>query len=290
MKQYLLLLRPLQWLKNVFVFAPLFFSNSMLKVDCLIESALAFASFCLMSSAVYCLNDIQDAASDRLHPQKRLRPVASGQVSVGHAYAAMALAIALSVLTAGLLRQSFVCEMMLLGYLLLNVAYCLKLKQYAIIDVTVIAVGFVLRVLIGGLATGIWVSHWLVLLTFLLTLMLALGKRDDDFRIFEQTGEQPRKSITGYNRPFIRQAVSITSAIVMVCYVMYTMSPEVIERLGTPYVYLTSVWVLAGLLRYIQNTTVYSRSGSPTKTLVRDRFLQLCIAGWIVSFIVILYC
>ena len=171
----------------------------------------------------------------------------------------------------------------------MNIAYCLKLKQIAILDVTIIAIGFVMRVLIGGFATDIWISHWLVLMTFLVTLFLALAKRNDDYRIFEQTGTKPRVSITGYNQTFINESTAIVASITMVCYIMYTMSPEVIQKWGTRYVYLTSGWVLAGILRYLQNMIVFGLSGSPTKAMVKDRFIQLCIAGWIASFFAIIY-
>ena len=171
----------------------------------------------------------------------------------------------------------------------MNIAYCLRLKQIAILDVSIIAIGFVMRVLIGGVTTDIWISHWLVLMTFLVTLFLAFTKRNDDFRLYEQTGQKPRISITGYNKTFINEATAIIGSVTMVSYIMYTMSPEVIERMGTRYVYLTSGWVLAGLLRYLQNMIVYGLSGSPTKSLVKDHFIQLCIIGWVASFFAIIY-
>ena len=177
----------------------------------------------------------------------------------------------------------------IVSYWLMNIAYCLKLKQIAILDVSIIAIGFVMRVLIGGLTTDIWVSHWLVMMTFLVTLFLALTKRNDDYRIYEQTGQKPRVSITGYNKTFINEATAIVASVMMVCYIMYTMSPEVIERMGNRYVYLTSGWALAGLLRYLQNMIVYNHSGSPTKSLVKDHFIQFCIAGWLISFFIIIY-
>ena len=287
MLHILRLLRPLQWMKNVFVLAPLFFTGRLLDWSLLAPTLVVFAAFCLAASSIYCLNDVSDVESDRQHPKKRLRPIASGAVSVGAGYATMALCMLLALLlsfSAGF--QSFVC---LLLYLVINVGYCLKLKQIAIVDVVLIAMGFVLRVLAGGLVAGIWISEWLVLMTFLLTLLLALAKRNDDFRLFVQTGHEPRKSITGYNRDFINQAVSILAAVTLVCYIMYTMSPDVIQRMGTRYVYLTIFWVLAGLLRYMQNMIVYGRSGSPTKAMVKDRFLLLCVIGWILSFFIIIY-
>ena len=177
----------------------------------------------------------------------------------------------------------------LAAYWLMNIAYCIKLKQYAILDVAIIAVGFVIRVLIGGVASNIWISHWLVMMTFLIALFLAFTKRNDDYRIYEQTGIKPRVSITGYNKTFINEATAIIASVTLVCYIMYTMSPEVIERMGTRYVYLTSGWVLAGMLRYLQNMIVYGLSGSPTKSLVKDHFIQFCILGWLASFFVIIY-
>ena len=284
---YIQLLRPLQWLKNVFVVAPLFFSTNLLNVELLWSVMLTFAAFCLASSSVYCFNDIIDREADRLHPRKCHRPVASGRVTVRQAYAVMSLCIALSYVFAVLSTPSS--SFFITIYLLLNLAYSLRLKRYAIVDVMVIAAGFVVRVLSGGAAAAVPVSGWIVLMTFLLTLFLALAKRSDDYRIYEKTGTVPRVSIVGYNQTFINEAVAIAGAVTMVCYIMYTMSEEVIQRMGTRYVYLTSFWVLAALLRYLQNMIVFGRSGSPTKALVKDYFLQFIIAGWILSFFFIIY-
>lgn len=281
------LMRPLQWMKNVFVFAPLFFTGRILDVPLLLHTAVVFAAFCMAASSIYCLNDARDAGADRLHPKKCRRPIASGALSPATGYATMA-----ALMAGGLMLSAaeglwpLACVAL---YLAINVGYCLRLKQYAIVDVTLIALGFVLRVIGGGVTTGTWVSEWLVLMTFLLTLLLALAKRNDDYRIYQQTGLEPRKSITGYNREFIGEVVSIVAAVTLVCYIMYTMSPDVIQRMGTRYVYLTSFWVLTGLLRYLQNMTVFGRSGSPTKAMVKDRFLQLCVVGWVASFAVIIY-
>ena len=291
MKEYLRLLRPLQWLKNGFVFAPAFFSNNLLKWEYFMPTFIVFCSFCLISSSIYCFNDLHDVEADRLHPKKCKRPIASGAVGTKVGYALMTICTLLSFAMLGFVRSVHTPYLYIIigGYWLMNIAYCLKLKQIAILDVTIIAIGFVMRVLIGGLATDIWISHWLVLMTFLLTLFLALAKRNDDYRIYEQTGTKPRVSITGYNQTFINESTAIIASVTMVCYIMYTMSPEVIQRWGTRYVYLTSGWVLAGLLRYLQNMIVYGFSGSPTKSMVKDRFIQLCIAGWVLSFFAIIY-
>ena len=291
MKHYIQLLRPLQWIKNAFVFAPAFFSTNLLKPEFFGPTLVVFASFCLISSAIYCFNDLRDVNADRLHPKKCKRPIASGTVSIRGGYIMMLLCTIGSLLLIPLAQSPNTPYLYIIigGYWLMNMAYCLKLKQYAILDVTIIAIGFVMRILAGGLTTDIWISHWLVLMTFLVTLFLALSKRNDDYRIFEQTGTKPRVSITGYNKIFINEATAIIASVTMVCYIMYTMSPEVIERMGTRYVYLTSGWVLAGLLRYLQNMIVYGLSGSPTKSLVKDHFIQICIIGWIASFFAIIY-
>ena len=291
MMHYIRLLRPLQWLKNTFVFAPIFFSNHLLEMDYFIPALIIFMSFCLISSSIYCFNDLKDAEADRHHPKKCHRPIASGKVSVKGGYAMMAVCLvgAFALLTLAKSINTPYLYIIIGGYWLMNIAYCLRLKQIAILDVSIIAIGFVMRVLAGGLAVDIWVSHWLVLMTFLVTFFLALSKRNDDYRIYEQTGIKPRVSITGYNKTFINEATAIVGAVTLVCYIMYTMSPEVIERMGTRYVYLTTGWVLAGLLRYLQNMIVFGLSGSPTKSLVKDHFIQFCIFGWLASFFVIIY-
>lgn len=291
MRQIIQLIRPLQWLKNLFVFAPLFFSNNLLNLDYFRPTVVVFLAFCFISSSIYCFNDIHDAEADRLHPKKCKRPIASGSVSIRVGYILTILCMLLSFALLLLVNGSNMPYLFLIigGYWIMNIAYCLKLKRYAIIDVSIIAIGFVMRVLIGGLVTNIWISHWLVLMTFLVTLFLALAKRSDDFGIYESTGIKPRVSITGYNKTFINEATAIVASVTMVSYIMYSMSDEVISRMGSSYVYLTSGWVLLGLLRYLQNMIVFGRSGSPTNALLKDKFLIPCVIGWLLSFFIIIY-
>lgn len=291
MRQIIQLIRPLQWLKNLFVFAPLFFSNNLLNLDYFRPTVVVFLAFCFISSSIYCFNDIHDAEADRLHPKKCKRPIASGNVSIRVGYLLTILCMLLSFALLILVNGSNMPYLFLIigGYWIMNIAYCLKLKRYAIIDVSIIAIGFVMRVLIGGLVANIWISHWLVLMTFLVTLFLALAKRSDDFVIYESTGIKPRVSITGYNKTFINEATAIVASVTMVSYIMYSMSDEVISRMGSPYVYLTSGWVLLGLLRYLQNMIVFGRSGSPTNALLKDKFLIPCVIGWLLSFFIIIY-
>ena len=286
------LLRPAQWVKNVFVFLPLFFSGRMMDVEAVLASLVAFGSFCLAASAIYCLNDIVDVDADRQHPEKCHRPIASGQVSVGSAYL-LTIVLAVGAMLLCLLIAEPCRRYGMMGivafYILMNVAYSLGLKQVAIVDVFIVSLGFVLRVVVGGVATGIPLSHWIVLMTFLLSLFLAFAKRRDDVVIYESTGERVRKSVYQYNLHFINQVIGLIASITMVAYIMYTVSPEVTERLGTDYLYVTSVFVLAGIIRYLQLAIVDQRSGNPTRVLLKDRFVQGCIIGWVVSFILIIY-
>lgn len=289
-KNILSIIRPHQWIKNVFVMVPLFFGGSLLDSTDIIASLIAALAFSFIASSIYCLNDIIDVEDDRRHPVKRNRPIASGKVSVKQGYVCMAMMVALSFGLTTLIGEQAMGVAAALGtYFLLNIAYCLWLKRFAIVDVCVIAFGFVLRLLVGGLATCIELSNWIVLMTFLLTLFLSLAKRRDDVVRMNETGHAPRKNTIRYNLTFINQAITITASVTLVCYIMYTVSPEVVSHYQSDYLYLTSIFVILGLLRYIQLTVVDKRSGDPTKVILRDRFTQLIVAAWGVTFLVMIY-
>ena len=284
------IVRPRQWVKNFFVFIPLFFGGQMSNTALLLDALTTFIAFSLAASSIYCLNDIVDVEADRQHPVKCHRPIASGQVSVSAAYVLMAIMLILSMTVCPMLKgRSMAVGAVVLGYWIMNIAYCVWLKNFAIIDVCLIAFGFVLRILAGGLATGIEPSNWLVLMTFLLTLFLSFAKRRDDVLRMEATGKPPRKNTIRYNLTFINQAITISASITLVCYIMYTVSPEVTARFNSHYIYLTTIFVLVGLLRYIQIAVVDKQSGDPTKVILRDRFTQLVVLAWMVSFLFIIY-
>lgn len=293
MTSILKLLRPQQWVKNLFVFLPLFFDRHLFDVEYLLPCVLVFFAFCFAASGIYCLNDIIDVEADRKHPEKCKRPIASGAVSKQAGYIIMAVCFIISLALLAFIHRpdgrNGLLFLVVGGYVVMNIAYSLKLKQLAIIDVFIIAIGFVLRVLAGGMATGIFLSHWIVLLTFLLTLFLAFAKRRDDVVALEKSGVAMRQSVNRYNLPFMNLAISIIASITMVCYIMYSVSPRVVERFNSPYVYLTSLFVLAGIIRYLQITVVDMQSGSPTKVLLKDRFIQGCVICWLVTFALILY-
>lgn len=291
MAAILKLIRPKQWLKNVFVLIPMFFGGSMTDLSDVRNSLLTFAAFSFVASSIYCFNDIIDVDADRRHPVKCRRPLASGAMKVSTAWTLMALMALLSLLPVAFVEGGtapIVAEIIAL-YFVLNLLYCAWLKQHAIVDVCVIAFGFVLRVLAGGAATGTIVSNWLVLMTFLLTLFLSFAKRRDDVLRMNETGEPPRKNTIRYNLTFINQAITITASVTLVCYIMYTVSPEVTRRLHSDYLYLTTAYVLLGLLRYIQLTVVDKRSGDPTKVMLHDRFTQAIVLMWALTFLVIIY-
>ena len=290
MKKTLLLIRPQQWIKNGFVLIPMFFGGRLLNADDAIASVVTFFAFSFAASAVYCFNDIVDVDADRRHPVKCHRPIASGAVSVPTAYALMAVLALLSALLLFFLPQrAGETAGIVAFYFLLNMAYCLWLKRHAIIDVCTVAFGFVLRILAGGMACDVAVSNWLVLMTFLLALFLSFAKRRDDVLRMNETGEPPRRNTIRYNLTFVNQAITITGTVTLVCYIMYTVSPEVVSRFHAPYLYLTSIFVLVGLLRYMQLTVVDEVSGDPTKILLRDRFTQAIVVAWIMSFLLIIY-
>ena len=282
--------RPTHWIKNLFVFLPVFFGGGLLNTSEAVSAALTFLSFSLAASAIYCLNDIIDVNADRAHPVKCKRPIASGAITIPQAYGMMAPSMLVSIvlmflLPAGQTKTIFV----IVAYFLINVAYCLRLKDYAIIDVCIIASGFVLRILAGGYATGVQLSKWIVLMTFLLTLFLAFAKRRDDVLRMNSTGQAPRKNTSRYNLTFINQAITITAGVMLVCYVMYTVSPEIIAQFGTDKLYLTSILVILAILRYLQISFVDEKSGDPVKVALSDRATQLILLAWLLSFLVIIY-
>jgi len=285
------LLRPEQWVKNLFILLPLFFGGQLLNVESLLSSVITFIAFSLAASSIYCFNDIYDVEADKLHPKKRKRPIASGMVSSKTAYIMMAACFLLSILVLYFLggTQNFILMALITGYYIMNICYCVKLKRHAIIDVVIIAIGFVLRVWVGGTATGVGVSEWIIIMTFLLALFLGFAKRRDDVVLYQDTGVSPRKNTGRYNLEFMNQVITVIATITIIAYIMYTLSPDVMEQFNSRYIYFTAIFVLMGIIRYLQITIVDVKSGNPTKILLSDRFIQCCIIGWVGLFVIIIY-
>jgi len=276
------LLRPEQWLKNLFIFLPIFFNGQLLNVSALLPCTIVFIAFSFAASSIYCFNDIYDIETDKLHPEKCKRPIASGTISKKTAYIIMVISFLLSMLIlfffGGDVRNTLIA---LVGfYYAMNLAYTIWLKRCTIIDVVIISVGFVLRIYVGGTASDTWLSEWIVIMTFLLALFLAFAKRRDDVILHNSNC---------YNLEFINQIITLVATITIVAYIMYTLSSDVIERFHTRYIYITAIFVLMGIIRYLQITIVDFKSGNPTKVLLRDRFIQCCVIGWVGSFSIIIY-
>ncbi len=285
-KEHMRLMRPHQWVKNGFVLIPAFFGGKIGVLFASYRPAFAFLSFCAVASSVYILNDIFDIEKDKIHERKRSRPLASGAVSIRSAMVMLALLAALSAALALTVGATF--AYIVAGYFALNLLYSLYFKHISLIDISFIATGFVLRVLAGGVATDVVISKWLILMTFLLACCLAAGKRRDDL-LLAVDKESLRPANNGYTLRFVDTCLVILGTITIVCYVMYTVSDEVVQRLRSDNVYLTSVFVVIGILRFLQIAIVEQKSGSPTMILLKDRLIQAMIALWFVAFLVLLY-
>jgi len=284
-RRALQLLRPHQWIKNLFVAAPLFFTPEAVSLEAITLVAIGFLSFSAVSSAVYILNDYIDRAADRQHPTKKSRPLAAGTVPIPVAFGLMFVLAAGGLASGFWLASNF--GWVLVIYLLINAAYSLGLKNLAIIDVMSIALGFVLRVYAGGVLIGIEPTVWMIACTMLLALFIALAKRRDD--VVKGVDISHRQSLNGYTKRFLDIALAITLSTVLISYLLYTVQPENMERLGTDRLYLTTPWVIAGLLRYLQVTLVEEQSGSPTRVVLTDRFLFVVSLGWLATFGSLIY-
>jgi decaprenyl-phosphate phosphoribosyltransferase len=284
--RYLFLLRVHHWVKNLFVFIPAFFAGELFNIPMMTTLLQGFFCFCFVSSAVYILNDYRDIESDKLHPVKKNRPLASGKIKPGFALMCMAVLLIVGLGWAFMLKLSFL--VMLLLYLLINVSYSFGLKDIALVDVFLISCGFLVRTVSGGLLAGVAVSQWLIIMVFLLSLLLAFAKRRDDL-VRAGTGKVLRKSSRHYSLEYLHICLSLIAGVTMVCYLMYTFSEEVKERLGENYLSFTSLFVFAGILRYLQITMLNQHEGSPTRIFLTDRIIQATIIGWVVTFSITLY-
>jgi 4-hydroxybenzoate polyprenyltransferase len=282
-KNYLKLLRVEQYIKNIFVFAPLFFTFSFNATD-FFNVLIVFILFSTIASSIYTFNDLMDIEEDKRHPTKKFRPLASGQISTLSAKIII-IFLALSSLFLSFLMSEYLFFILVI-YFILNILYSVKLKHIAIVDIFIIATGFVLRLFAGASVVDTTLSMWIIIITFLLALFLAIAKRRDDILLSLQ-GKQTRKNIDGYNLEFVNATMILMSSVIIVSYILYTVSEAVILRLGSEYLYLTTFFVILGIIRYMQITFVEENSGSPTKIVLKDRFLQITILLWLISFFVI---
>ena len=228
-----------------------------------------------------------DVAADRLHPVKSKRPIASGEVPVKVAYVLVFVLFGLGLTLGWIVNHNLFILLSLYG--VINISYSAFLKRISILDILLVSSGFILRVLAGGVLAGVEVSHWLYIMTFLISLFLAIAKRRDDVLLLESTGAEMRKAVKGYSLEFVNAVMSMMSAVIVVSYILYVTSPEIVNRYPGKPLYVSVIFVIAGLLRYLQIALVEKKSGSPTQVLLKDIFVQVCIIGWIVFFGMTIY-
>lgn len=276
------------------VFPAMVFAGSFFDTQALLLTSLGFVIFCMVSGSVYLFNDIQDIDKDREHPKKRFRPIPSGQLPIGVAQKALLLIMVVSL--AGSLALNIVSRkvgidffFICVVYLVLQVAYSKWLKHVVILDVGVIAAGFVLRVLAGGAILNIAISPWIIICTTLLALFLGFGKRRHELELLAEDAGSHRKILLEYSPYYLDQMIGVVTASTVVAYSLYTMDPETVEKLGTEHLPLTIPFVIYGIFRYLYLVHLKEEGGSPSKILITDKPLLLDIALWFATVLVLLY-
>jgi decaprenyl-phosphate phosphoribosyltransferase len=289
MKYYIRLLRPKDWAKNLFLIVPSFFAGQFFVPSRIPHILEGFIAFCFFASGIYIINDYRDIEDDRKHPVKCKRPLASGTVKKPAAVVLCISLILVGILLGYLADSNFQFLFILGLYFFINLFYSFGLKNIAILDILMLSSGFVLRVKGGAVISKVDTSEWLIIMTFLLSLFMAIAKRRDDLILKSSTGTDMRKSMSGYNLDFLNTMLGLSSAIIIVAYINYTVSPMTVMRLGTYRLYYSSLFVIAGLMRYLQITFVLKKSGSPTEILYKDFFIQITLILWVFSIYAILY-
>lgn len=280
-------LRPRQWIKNGLVLAPLLFAKSLFETDRLVKSMAAMAAFCLLSGGVYVVNDWIDRSRDRLHPEKRSRPFASGALGSGWAAGLVVGSWAAAAAIATLLPWHF--GAVAVGYLALQMSYSLGLKRWAVIDVGIIALGFVLRVVAGGAAIEVPVSNWLYLCTLLLAVFLGFAKRRHELSSLQESADAHRDNLADYSLPMLDQMIAVAAAACVVSYGLYTVAPDTVAKVGSDRLKLTVPFVLYGVFRYLFLIHRRGLGGSPERVLLSDRGIIAAVVLFGAVVAVVLY-
>ena len=280
-------LRPGQWAKNLLVFAGLLFGHRLFEPVAAGRAGAAFAIFCLLSGVVYLINDVADRASDRQHPLKARRPIASGALPAGTALAAAFVLGSIGLAGAFALGMPFFA--VAVGYLALLALYSGPLKHIVIIDVLTIAVGFVLRAVAGAVAVDVEISHWLLVCTILLALFISLAKRRHELVLLADGAVSHRPILGEYSPYLLDQMIAVVTPATLITYVFYTISPETELKFGTHWLGLTVPFPLYGILRYLYLVHQREGGGSPADLLITDRPLLICVTLWALSVALIIY-
>lgn len=280
-------MRPKQWTKNLFVFAGIIFSQNLFNFPLLLKTALAFFVFCLLSGSIYIMNDIADLNEDRHHPLKSQRPLASGRLKV---YYAMWVLIFISLFSLGIsFRLSPLFFLVALAYFMLQLAYSLVLKHMVILDVFVVAIGFVLRVIGGAIVIDIPISPWLIVCTILLALFLSLSKRRHELVLLNEEAKNHRKILGEYSPYLLDQMISVVTASTVIAYCFYTLSEETVKKFGTKNLVFTIPFVLYGIFRYLYLIHKKELGGNPETVFINDRPLLIAVLLWVITVGIILY-
>ncbi|MDO5707976.1 MAG: decaprenyl-phosphate phosphoribosyltransferase [Andreesenia angusta] len=274
------LLRIKQWIKNFFIFGALIFSFNFTNSEKLIDSIIAFFLFCFISSSVYILNDLVDIEKDKLHPKKRNRPLASGMIKPKTAIIIMVVLILISLIGSFAFNKSI--TMVLILYFINNILYSFWIKNLVILDVMSIAIGFILRVVTGGLAIDVELSPWIILCTLFISLFLGFEKRNAEKRVLEEDSSSHRASLQNYTQDMLDQFITISSTCTLIFYALYT----VLVHEDSPF-YLTNIFVVYGLFRYKYLVSVRNEGGSPADAVLGDRSIIFTVLLWIISCIII---
>lgn len=275
------LMRPKQWIKNFFVFGALIFSYSFLNLNKTIYALISFLLFCLISSTVYIMNDILDVEKDRVHPKKRFRPIASGAISIKQATIALVVLLAISMLSSFMINKSLFFILVL--YFINNIFYSFKIKNIVILDVISIAVGFILRVIAGGVAIDVSLSGWILLCTFFISLFLGFEKRRNEIIKLEGKANEHRKILDDYSDELLKQFSDITLTCTVISYAMYTF-----VAYENAYMMITNIFVVYGLFRYKYLSMKKGQGGSPTETVMTDKSIIIDVILWVITSVVIL--
>lgn len=280
-------LRPQQWIKNFFIFAAIIFSRNIFNLPLLLKDVIAFIAFCVLSSSLYILNDLKDLEEDKHHPIKSKRPLASGRLKKSHAILSFVILSSLGFILAVTLNRNFF--IIALVYFILQIAYSFRIKHVVILDVFVIAAGFLIRVVAGGLAIEVSLSSWLLICTTLLALFLALGKRRHELVLLEEEASDHRPILKEYNPYFLDQLIAVVTASIVIAYCLYTIDAKTVAKFGTTNLLYTVPFVFYGIFRYLYLIHQKSKGGSPETLILKDKPLLIDIFLWIASAVFILY-
>ena len=282
-------IRPHQWVKNVFVAAPLVFSRHLTEPAYVVRTAVAVLVFSLLSGAVYAFNDVHDVEADRAHPKKKHRPIAAGHLSERSALIAAALLATIAL--AGALALSWKLAVVAAIYGSQNIAYSLKLKHVAFVDVGLIALGFILRVMAGAFAIAVPASVWLLICTALLATFLGLGKRGHELAWAERTvgTGQTRAALSGYSLPSLRIAMYILAVATCAAYAAYTMDAHTMAMFGTERLVLSTPFVALGVGRFLQLALWRPKDESPTEAMLKDPWFLVFVAAAVATILYVIY-